>query len=304
MRLAILFSGQGGQQPEHLSRLKSEAEPELAAALATAIPELWLQDAADPAMLSRNQLAQPMIFGYQMMLWRQLEALLPRPICVAGYSLGEMAACAAAGAFSATEGVALCARRAHLMDAAFPEPAGMLAIIGLNDLRIADIATRHELLLAIRNGANHFVLGGPQSTLAAAEEYALALGASRTVRLAISTPSHTNLLQAASGEFQVALSPWSRPGRLICPVLSAIDGHANRNRPEALDALARQISTPLDWAACIETLLEMQPGHVLEIGPSNALARMVEEQAPELPVRSVGDFRSIQGIQNWLDQIN
>lgn len=302
MRLAILFSGQGGQQPEHLSRLKSEAEPELAAALATTIPELWFDDAADPATLSRNQLAQPMIFGYQMTLWRQLEALLPRPICVAGYSLGEMAACAAAGAFPVSEGVALCAQRARMMDTAFPEPAGMLAIIGLNELRIADIATRHGLLLAIRNGANHFVLGGPQSALAVAEDYALALGASRTVRLAVSTPSHTSLLQAASHEFQVALSTWNNPGRLIFPVLSAIDGHANRSRPETLAALARQISTPLDWATCIENLLEMQPARVLEIGPGNALARMVEEQAPGLPVRSVGDFRSLQGIQNWLGQ--
>lgn len=302
MRLAILFSGQGGQQPEHLARLKAEAAPELADALTKAIPELWQTPGDDPTLLSCNRFAQPFIFAYQMTMWRQLQTALPRPICVAGYSLGEMAACAAAGVFSATEGIALCAERARLMDESFAAPAGLLAILGLSDDKAAEVAQHHGLYLAIRNGPGHIVLGGAKTALAAAEASALSLGASRTVALAVTTPSHTPLLAAASAAFRAALAPWAMPARLNIPVLSAIDGRTAHSRPAALDALARQISTPLDWATCLETIVEMQPDRVLEIGPGNALTRMLAEMAPQLPARSVDDFRSLAGVMAWATQ--
>lgn len=298
MRLAILFSGQGSQQPEHLRRLKAEADAELAVALAEAIPEVWSGNPDDPAPLARNHVAQPLIFGYQMMLWRQLQ--LPRPICVAGYSLGEMAACCAAGAFPATAGVALCARRALLMDSAFPAGGGMLAILGLSWQQVEQVAADHDLHLAIVNGPNHMVLGGRQSALAAAASEGLALGATRTVILPVTTPSHTPLLTTASSAFRADLAPWDQPGRLAFPVFGAIDGRAAYTRSAALDALAAQISTPLDWARCLSNLIEMQPDRVLEVGPGNALARMLEELAPRLRVRATSDFRSSEGIRNWL----
>ena len=67
-----------------------------------------------------------------------------------------------------------------------------------------------------------------------------------------------------------------------------------------MDALARQISTPLDWDACLGAVLEMQPDAVLEIGPGNALARMWAERAPQVPVRASDDFRSVEGIAAWV----
>lgn len=300
-RLAVLFSGQGGQQPETLQRLKAEAEPELAAALAATIPELWQETAVGSPELSRNHLAQPLIFGYQMTLWRQLQAILPQPIAVAGYSLGEMAACCAAGAFPASAGVTLCALRAELMDSAFPAAAGLLAIIGLNRHQVDKIAADQGLPVAIVNGPRHFVLGGLKAALPAAERQALALGAERTVALPVATPAHTPLLAAAGSTFHSALSPWDQPGRLGFPVLSAIDGRAALTRPAALAALARQISTPLDWAACLANLLEMQPERVLEIGPGNALSRLLQEAAPGIAARATGDFRSSEGIRRWVD---
>lgn len=300
MRLAILFSGQGGQQPEHLARLRTEAEPDLAEVLAATIPELWHDNLNEVALLSRNRQAQPMIFGYQMTLWRQLQHLIPKPVCVAGYSLGEMAACCVAGAFTAIQGVSLCGERARVMDEAFPEPAGLLAIIGLSEKQINELANRFGLLLAIRNGPSHVVLGGRRSALSEAEEQAAQMGATRTVALAVATPSHTPLLSSATNAFRNTLAPWNTPGRLSIPVLSAVDGRAAYTRPESLEALARQISTPLDWASCMSNLLEMQPDQVLELGPGNALTRMLEEMAPGRQVRSMDDFRSIAGIQKWL----
>jgi [acyl-carrier-protein] S-malonyltransferase len=141
MRLALLFSGQGGQRPEHGQQIGAD----LRQALADAAIDIA---AVDPEKLAKNSIAQPFIFAQQMTLWSRLQAELPRPICAAGYSLGEMAACSAAGAFSAVEGLHLCIERARLMDQAAPDDSGMLAVLGLDE---ALVANRRR----IRSGHRH-----------------------------------------------------------------------------------------------------------------------------------------------------
>ena len=126
-----------------------------------------------------------------------------------------------------------------------------------------------------------------------------AAGASRLVHLAVHTPSHTALLAAAAVDFEKRLNLLP-DSRLAFPVLSAIDATPARTGRAALAALARQICTRLDWAACLQTVREMQPDVVLEIGPGNALARLFAELAPEVPVRACDDFRSREGILHWL----
>ena len=297
MRLALLFSGQGGQRPEHLAALREEAPADLAAALAEALPGLWTAAAADPAALSANTIAQPFIFGLEMTRWARLRPHLPRPVCAAGYSLGEMAACSAAGAFAPPAGIALCRQRAALMDST--ASGGMVAVLGLDDGAAAAVAAASGLAVAIRNGPRHHVLAGPAAALPPGEALALARGASRTVRLAVNTPSHTAALAPAVASFAETIADLA-DGRLDFPVLSAIDGSVSRHRREALAALARQIATPLDWAACLEAVVEMQPDAVLEIGPGNALVRLLAEIAPDLPARACDDFRSDAGILAWL----
>ena len=118
MRLALLFSGQGGQTAAHWQQVRDGVAGELREALLPVLPGIADQNATvSPEKLAKNKFAQPLIFAQQMLLWGQLQSRLPRPICAAGYSLGEMAACSAAGAFGAVEGVALCTERAAEMGA-------------------------------------------------------------------------------------------------------------------------------------------------------------------------------------------
>jgi len=299
MRLAILFSGQGHQHSAHLDVLREGAAPELAAAIAKVIPAVW--DAAAPAVgeLQANRVAQPLIFAHQMHLWRQLQPALPRPVCVAGYSLGEMAACCAAGAFQVVAGVELCVQRAALMDACVDRPAGLLAVLGLSMEAVAELAARCDLAVAIRNGPDSFVLGGLGDGLAAAERLAQAAGANRVVRLGVETPSHTPMLASASAGFATQLEAYGS-GRLALPIISAIDGRVARTAAAGMDALARQISTPLDWDICLGAVLEMQPDAVLEIGPGTALTRMWSDRNTGVPVRASDDFRTSAGIGEWV----
>lgn len=299
MRVAILFSGQGGQRAEHWQQVAAQADGELRLALLACLPALAQPDySPDAETLARNQLAQPLIFAQQMLLWTALQPRLPRPVCVAGYSLGELAACCAAGVCDAAAGVGFAAERARLMDAA--AGGGMLAVLGLDEALVGRLAAEHGLAIAIRNAPQHVVLAGPSAGLAPAAAALTAAGASRLVPLAVRTPSHTPLLAAAAAAFRERLAELPDK-RLPFPVLSAIDATPARTTRAAVDALARQICTPLDWAACLEAVVEMQPDAVLEIGPGNALSKLFGDLAPAIPVRASDDFRSVDGIVRWLE---
>ena len=302
MRLALLFSGQGGQRPEHWQQVAAGADGELRQALLRCLPDLDNPDfCPEPDMLARNVVAQPLIFGQQMLLWSALQARLPRPVCVAGYSLGEMAACRVAGVFSPVQGVGLAAERAQLMDSAAGGPSGLLAVLGLDDALVEKLAAAHGLTIAIYNASQHVVLAGPQEGLLPAAEALAAAGASRLVHLAVRTPSHTPRLSEATTGFRRCLAELP-DRRLSIPVLSAIDATPARTSTAALDALARQISSPLNWLACLEVVREMQPDVVLEIGPGDALSKLFAEVAPDIPVRSTDAFKSADGILAWLER--
>lgn len=309
MRLALLFSGQGGQGPAHWQQVMDGPDaalrdqlrhllPELAGTAATV--ETMAGPGGDAEKLAQNSVAQPLIFAQQMLLWGQLQPRLPRPICAAGYSLGEMAACSAAGAFSASAGLDLCAKRAALMDGAVSGEQGMLAVLGLNEALVEGMAAAAGLSVAIRNAPRHLVVAGARSGLLAVAEQFAAAGASRLVHLAVRTPSHTPQLMSAAVDFQKCLDLLP-DARLTFPILSAIDATPARTARPALDALARQICTPLDWAACLQAVAEMQPDAVLEIGPGNALSRLFAELAPNVPVRACDDFRSADGVVRWVE---
>jgi len=298
MRLALLFSGQGGQRPEHWQQLATIDGP-LGEQVRQTLPAT-----VDLENLAKNSIAQPLIFGLQMQLWSQLQPRLPRPICAAGYSLGEMAACCAANLFTPETGLGLTVERARLMDEAAAGEHGMLAVLGLDDGLVAELAGKAGLAVAIRNAPRHLVVAGPLAGIAQAAARFEAAGASRLVHLAVRTPSHTALLSNAAVDFKKCLDllpTVQADSRLAFPVLSAIDATPARRAATAGAALARQLSTPLDWAACQQAIVEMQPDAVLEIGPGNALARLFAEHAPTIPVRASDDFRSIDGIVGWVE---
>jgi [acyl-carrier-protein] S-malonyltransferase len=299
MQLALLFNGQGDQQPSHFERLRIEATPEMSAALERTVPRAWSAGTISISELQLNRIAQPLIFALQMNLWRQLSEALTAPVCVAGYSLGELAACCVAGCFSLEQGIELAAQRAACMDECVSSPSGLLAVRGVDADACEQIALRCGVEISIRNGAEHFVFGGESSKLEHAAGLAKSMGAARVRMLGVTTPSHTSSLADASARFSERLEAF-RTGTLGVPVVSAVDGKISRTAAQAADRLALQISTRMDWDACLDAVFEMQPEIVLEIGPGRALARMWEERRTGIPARAVDDFRSIQGILDWL----
>jgi [acyl-carrier-protein] S-malonyltransferase len=303
MRLAIVFSGQGQQSAEHFQTLQTMVSPETAAQLSKQLPDAWHNAAVHCETLGQNRIAQPFIFAFQLQWWHELQPLLPRPICAAGYSLGELAACSAAGAFDMQQGITLAAQRAACMDDCIQTPAGLMAIMGLSLNDIEKITTSSNTHLAIINPEQHYVIGGLEQDLQHVGQLAHEQGAMRVVRLSVQTPSHTALLQSATPAFARHLAPYRNKAPLTFKVLSAMDGRAAMLAAQALDALADQISHAMDWVACLQAIRELQPDAVLEIGPGRAMARMWNAIYPDIPARAIDDFRSPLGIQKWVDNL-
>ena len=300
MTLGILCPGQGAQHPDMLSMLGGEPAAEAVLAAAQAVLGRDLQQLVSQGgdEIHRNVVAQPLLCASQLATWSALRDRLPTPRVFAGYSVGELAAYACTGALNAREVVDLARRRAEAMDRACPEPTGLLAVRGITRERLTPLCRRHRVEIAIVNDVDRLVVGGRSADLIGFQQEVSGLGAGITPMM-VSIASHTSLLNDAVPEF-AALIGGSGLQAPVVPVLAGVDGGPVFTRQRAVDTLSRQIARTVQWAACIGSLREMGCTILLELGPCNGLSRMVRDRYPDLAVRSVAEFRSLQGVAEWV----
>lgn len=299
LRWIALFSGQGGQRSAHAEALRAGLPADLRECWEAALGAADARnDALDDAILARNRVAQPTIVAWQAMTSARLAQGLPPPVVVAGYSVGELGASIAAGCLSPATAIGLAATRAAAMDAAATSPSGLVAVLGLERAPLTRLCVHHHAWIAIANGPRHFVVGGALASLAPLAAAAQGAGATRVQSLPVTVAAHTPLLVEAVAPFAAALHPAVSAPRV--PILSGIDAVRLRTAHDVADALARQLATPLDWRACMEAIGEMRPAAVLEVGPCNALARMVDEALPDVRVRAIDDFREVDAAIAWV----
>jgi [acyl-carrier-protein] S-malonyltransferase len=120
------------------------------------------------------------------------------------------------------------------------------------------------------------------------------------VRLPVTVPAHSHYLAQASSSFRDVLSASAIKAPRI-KVLGAVDAMPVRSREAAIDALSRQISTPIRWDGCMDALAESGIDKVIELGPGNDLARLLSTEYPHIPAREVGDFGYYGALADWLN---
>jgi [acyl-carrier-protein] S-malonyltransferase len=296
MSFALVFSGQGHQHPAMLPWL---AEDEVVRATSSRLGTAdWRAAASDPAWAERNDIAQVLLTGLALAAWRQLAPRLPAPAAVAGCSVGEIAAFSAAGVFNVSNALRLAGTRAVAMDrCAEALPGGLLGVSGIAADAVEQACARDGLAVAIRNGPDSLVVGGPRLALDAAEARLRDKGA-RCTRLRVGVASHTPLMEAAARDFAHALSQ----ERLGAPRIALFSNAADRIRDtaQARHALSAQIATTVRWDECMEGLRSRGVSCMLEVGPGQALARLWNERYPDAPARSCDEFRSAEGIVRWV----
>ena len=304
MGLTLLIPGQGNQHPRMFAPLATSREAMLALMHANDCLHLDLAHEVttrSEQRLYENRFAQPLLCAAAYATWQGLYPYVPAPSLVLGYSIGELAAYGVAGALALPDLLHLARCRADAMElagAAADGGSGLLAIRGLNETAVTDICARFRLEIAAINGGDHFVVGGNQRDLTVA---AASLKQERVVarRLGVRVASHTSLLHSAAGIFSAQLqrAPLQNPHY---PLLGAVDASVIRDRHAAKRALVAQLFRPLAWSACMDTALALGSDIFLEVGPGQALARLLRAAHPHARVRSVDEFAHLDAAVDWV----
>lgn len=269
--------------------------------------DLWqLSQEGPEAMLNRTEFTQPALLAAGVAVWRawgQVQG--PQPVVLAGHSLGEYSALVAAGALSLHDGARLVRLRGQLMQDAAPEGVGaMAAILGAEDELIAEVCNQASsegdvVVPANFNSPGQTVIGGN----AAAVERAIALlnerGVRKTVKLAVSVPSHTPLMRDASarlGEAMCAMS-WRMP---TLPVVQNVDAQVHDDIGAIRAALVRQLYLPVRWTQCVQALAARGVVRIAECGPGKVLSGLTRRIDKSIEARSLAAPEDLQAtLAEW-----
>ena len=302
--IALLCSGQGTQHRDmfRLSGALPGASPIFAAAerVLGVDPRAFVRAASDSSLYA-NRAAQILCVTQALAARALLMDVIPDRHILAGYSVGELAAWGVGGLLGPEQAVSLASVRADIMSRASSAGDGLASVRGLRYETVERLAHETQAEVAIVNPNDTFVLGGSGAALRNFCEAALAAGALRAVLLPVGVASHTSRLAAAVAPLRAAIAahrPANPPPGVL--LLSALDGSAVSEAEAGADGLARQISTRLQWSTCLTAAVERGASLFVELGPGRALAEMARAAHPDVPARSLDDFRTPEGLLSWI----
>ncbi|HEX6766059.1 MAG TPA: acyltransferase domain-containing protein, partial [Polyangiaceae bacterium] len=255
--------------------------------------------------LRATEWAQPAIAATSLSMLRVVERLGLEPVCVAGHSLGELTALAAAGVLGTDDLLAVARKRGELVgEAALQVPGAMTAVVSARS-EVERIVARvaPDVVIANHNAPDQVVLSGPVTAIAAIEQ-TLAAERIATRRLAVSTAFHSPLVAAASkpfGDFLTGIPI----GTARVPVLSNATADLYPSDPDAVRAaVARAIASPVRFAEQVEAMYARGARTFIEIGPESVLTKLVERCLGARPFVAVSlDARGKHGLTALWDAL-
>jgi len=301
---ALLCSGQGGIEHGMFDRLdvneESRAVLRSAADLLGKAPPDFLEGAGQDVIV-QDRASQLLCVTRSLAASAALR--IEAPAMVAGYSVGEMAAWSIAGIWRHDQALRLTERRAEFMDRADKGAGGLGFVRGFDEASLNRLLARHSCAIAIRNPGALYIIGGLRSDVAACCEEALQCGAPAARPIAVRVASHTPRLATAVAPFERSLAaeaahPLKDQFLLVGAAAAAVVPAATA---EAVSGLAHQLASTVDWSSVLTSLVERGAGRMLELGPGDALARMVRASWPEVDARALDDFRTIEGARQWFE---
>ena len=284
--LAFVFPGQGSQSqgmlaelaPAHSVILETFAEASEGAGV-----NLWQISQDNPEdRLNQTEFTQPALLAANIALWRLWrEQALPQPAILSGHSLGEYAALVASGALSLKDGTHLVRLRGQFMQAAVPAGTGaMAAVLGAEDAQVEQICSEAStadsvVVPANYNSPGQIVIGGHADAVDRAITALQAAGIRKTVKLAVSVPSHTPLMREAAEQLRdaIAATVWQSPDR---PVIHNVDATPKTDIDAIQRALVEQLYLPVQWTRCTQALVTAGARHAVECGPGKVLAGLIK----------------------------
>ncbi|WP_334131862.1 ACP S-malonyltransferase [Silanimonas lenta] len=295
--LAFVFPGQGSQALGMVGELAARDAGVRATfdeASEGAGVDLWALSQEGPEeRLNQTEFTQPALLAASVAIWRLWQAAGGvRPVALAGHSLGEYSALVAADAIGLGDAARLVRLRGQLMQAAVPAGAGaMVAVLGAEDAVVeaacAEAAQGEVVVPANYNTPGQVVIGGHVAAVERAVALLAERGVRKTVRLAVSVPSHTPLMRRAADELAEAMRAvaWRTP---TLPVLRNVDAGLHSDVEALIDALVRQLYCPVQWTRCVQAMAARGVGRLAECGPGKALAGMAKRIDKALEAKALG----------------
>lgn len=280
MSVLFTFPGQGSQAPGMLRRLP--AHPEAERTLAEAGDELG-QDPREldtAEALASTVAVQCCLVVAGVAMARVLIAEGARPTLVAGMSVGAFPAAVVAGALDYRDALGLVTLRGRLMEEAFPSGYGMTAVIGLERAQLAPLLARVHgaatpVFIANINAERQIVIAGRHEAMHAVGELALHKGATRVEPLAVSVPSHCELLEPAARAMRSAFAAVAvRAPRLT--YLSASSARALFDPGRVADDLANNVGRALNWHDTSRLAWERGARLAVEMPSGNVLTGLMQ----------------------------
>jgi [acyl-carrier-protein] S-malonyltransferase len=227
---------------------------------------------------------QPALYVCGMAILRVLQSVHPEavPTFVAGHSLGEFTALAAAGALSFEDGVRLVRERGRLMkEAGVKSPGAMAALLGLDTSAVRDLCARASertggvLVLANDNCPGQIVISGDEVTLQEGMTLAKEIGAKRAVKLAVSISAHSPLMEPASAQFRKTLAETVFQTPQV-PVLGNVNAAPLMSIEAIREELSMQLTSSVRWTESVRAMIATGAQRFIELGPKDVLSGLLK----------------------------
>src|SRR5207253_2206551 len=221
-----------------------------------------------------------------------------------GHSVGEYSANVAAGTFAFGDALRIVRRRGRYMQEAVPVGKGaMAAILGLDAEKVAqacaESADGDVVSPANLNGGGQVVIAGASEAVRRAGERARALGARRVIPLPVSAPFHCAMMKPAEDRLAPELRALhARDPRV--PIVANVDAEPKRTAREAIEALVRQVSSPVRWEAVVQRLASEGVTTYVEVGPGTVLSGLVRKIHRAAEVKSFGSPDDLAAVDSLI----
>jgi [acyl-carrier-protein] S-malonyltransferase len=314
MKRALVFPGQGSQMVGMGSALAAAFAParrlfeEVDEALSQNLSRLMFEGPEGELTLTEN--AQPALMAVSLAVIRVLETqgglALARDVAfVAGHSLGEYSALAAARAVTVGDAARLLKIRGQAMQRAVPVGEGaMAALLGLDVERANAVAAeaahgkigRDEVcVVANDNAPGQVVVSGHRGAVERAITSARARGARRAITLPVSAPFHSPLMAPAAEVMQDALGQAALYPPVV-PLIANVTATATRDPARIKRGLVEQVTAMVRWRESVLFLKAAGIEEIVEIGSGRVLAGLVKRVDPEISARSIGMPSEVEAL--------
>ncbi len=252
--------------------------------------------------LNDTYYTQPALYTHSIAALRVFKEIFGdfQPRFIAGHSMGEITALAAAEAISFEDGLFLAQQRGRLMkESGEKQPGGMAAILGLEADTLYEVcneacAQGEIVQVANDNCPGQIVISGSHQGVAKASELALARGAKKAIKLAVSIAAHSQLMAPAQAEFSKFVDQISFVQPKV-PVVGNVCHTAMTTVAQLKEDIKAQLTSPVYWTDSVRYMIQNGIVHFIELGSGSVLCGLIKRIDPKVRTAALGtpeDFAS------------